>query len=114
MNENTPETTMEESAPAGLGFSLPPDDTIRLTCRILSLFPWAESELSARMTPAFLAAALGGVKRSADTVRDLRSAVQLLDGLQLSQDQQDRLNRARALITQTIDRQEGEENDHGI
>lgn len=59
-------------------------------------------------------AALGGVKRSADTVRALRSAVQLLDGLQLSQDQQDRLNRARALITQTIDRQEGEENDHGI
>ena len=70
MNKNTHETTMEESAPAGLGFSLPPDETIRLACSMLSFFPWAESELAARMAPAFLAAALGGVK-AANTSRAL-------------------------------------------
>lgn len=61
MNE-TEQKPLEESAPAVARFILPPDDAIRHACNTLALFPWAESELAAQVMPAFLAAALGGIK----------------------------------------------------
>lgn len=60
--ENEQKDSINESASDVAKFSLDAEEAIRLICRGLSLFPWAESELAARMTPAFLAAALGGVK----------------------------------------------------
>lgn len=59
---NTEEKTIEDSAPAVVRFTLPPAETIRLACDTLALFPWAEGELAAQVLPAFLVAALGGLK----------------------------------------------------
>ncbi len=59
---NTEEKTIEDSAPAVVRFTLPPDAARRFACDTLALFPWAESELAADILPAFLAAALAGVK----------------------------------------------------
>ncbi len=61
MNE-TEQKQMEESAPAVARFTLPPDAARRFACDMLALFPWAESELAADILPAFLTAALAGVK----------------------------------------------------
>lgn len=59
---NTEQKTMEESALAVVRFTAPPADAIRLACNNLALFPWVEGELAAQVLPAFLTAALGGVK----------------------------------------------------
>ena len=61
MNETEPKQ-MEESAPAVARFTLPPDAARRFACDMLALFPWAESELATDILPAFLTAALAGVK----------------------------------------------------
>lgn len=61
MNE-TEQKPIEDSAPAVVRFTLPPAETIRLACDTLALFPWAEGELAAQVLPAFLVAALGGLK----------------------------------------------------
>lgn len=61
MNE-TEQKPIEESAPAVVRFQLMPDEAIRHACNLSALFPWAESELAEHILPAFLAAALAGVK----------------------------------------------------
>lgn len=61
MNE-TEQKPMEESAPAVVRFQLMPDEATRFACNLSALFPWAESELAEQILPAFLAAALAGVK----------------------------------------------------
>lgn len=61
MNE-TEQKQIEESAPAVVSFQLMPDEATRFACNLSALFPWAESELAEQILPAFLAAALAGVK----------------------------------------------------
>lgn len=60
--KETEKKKMEESAPAVARFTLPPDAARRFAVDMLALFPWEESELAADILPAFLAAALAGVK----------------------------------------------------
>lgn len=59
---NTEQTPKEGSAPAVARFTMPPDAARRFACDILALFPWEESELATDILPAFLSAALAGVK----------------------------------------------------
>lgn len=61
MNE-TEQKPMEESAPAVVRFQMMPDEAILHACNLSALFPWAESRLAEHILPAFLAAALAGVK----------------------------------------------------